>query len=398
MPNRPKTKKCKTADCKRLIRISDNLSGYCVDCVNARRRKEAMDTAARIAASKPNDLDRLKAENSTLNQELTRAKGIIGTYQANRSIEDRLCDEVRGYLERNPYRPQLAPFKAPKVGGKATEHEMLACISDAHFPEVVDPAQTFGIAYNGDVCKRRIEYLRDKIIRFADLHQSAYPVRKLTVNVNGDMISGDIHEELEVTNQMPTSEAMVKMAYMLFETGCAFAEHFPQVEFIVMPGNHPRVTQKPRFKQKWNNWEWVMGMFLAALAKGTFNVIVPRDLVYRHRVFDFTVGLSHGDGVKAQSFAGIPHYAMERRRTKLQSLLKQLGQRELDLLIYGHFHQLIFEEGQGCSLLVNGSIKGGDEFSTGTTYSAQSPVQALLTFHPKHGITDINRINLGHVR
>jgi len=26
------------------------------------------------------------------------------------------------------------------------------------------------------------------------------------------------------------------------------------------------------------------------------------------------------------------------------------------------------------------------------------PIQALLTFHPRHGLTDLSRINLGHIQ
>jgi hypothetical protein len=43
-------------------------------------------------------------------------------------------------------------------------------------------------------------------------------------------------------------------------------------------------------KNAWNNWEWVMGKFVQALARDTFNVIVPKDLVYRHKVFNQTIG------------------------------------------------------------------------------------------------------------
>jgi len=151
-------------------------------------------------------------------------------------------------------------------------------------------------------------------------------------------------------------------------------------------------------KNAWNNWEWVMGKFVQALARDTFNVIVPKDLVYRHKVFNQTIGLTHGDGVKAQAFAGIPWYSMKQRRDAMQALLKSLGLEQLDLLIYGHFHQLIYEEGSGCSLLINGSIKGYDEYILKTKYSGQIPIQALLTFHPRHGLTDLSRINLGHIQ
>lgn len=386
----------KCTKCKKAI--VGNQSDLCRSCWAAKQTQERLESAARLAAQRPNDLDVLKRDNAELNAQLSRSAQIIKTYQEKTSFEDRLLSEVRDFIERSPYRPQLKPFKEPTTRGKATEHEMLAVISDAHYPEVVDPAQTFGLRYDPDICRRRMEYLRDKIIRYGDLRRTAYPVRKLTVNVNGDMISGDIHEELEVTNAQPTSESMVKMAYMLYDFGQAMRESFEQVEFIVMPGNHPRLTKKPRFKQKWNNWEWVMGMFLQALAGKTFVVTVPKDLVYQFNIFGQRVGVTHGDGQKVQAYAGIPWYGMEKRRTKLQALLKQLKAPQLDLLVYGHFHQLIFEEGQGCSLLINGSIKGGDEFTTGAMYAAQSPVQALLTFHPRHGITDLSRINLGHVQ
>ena len=391
-----KSKKCK--GCPTPIR-ADNVSGLCHRCLAAKRTKDQLEHAARLAAGRENETDVLKRDLADARAAVSQSSQIIKQQQARASIEDRLLAEVREFIERSPYRPQLKPWKEPAgKRGAATEHEMLAVVSDAHYPETVDPAQTFGLKYDADICRRRMEYLRDKIIRYGDLRRSAYPVRKLTVNVNGDMISGDIHEELEVTNAMPTSESMVKMSYMLFDLGLALRASFAEVEFIVMPGNHPRLTKKPRFKQKWNNWEWVMGMFVQALAGDRFKVTVPKDLVYQFNIFDKRVGVTHGDGQKVQAYAGIPWYGMEKRRTKLQALLKQLKAPQLDLLVYGHFHQLIFEEGQGCSLLINGSIKGGDEYTTGAMYAAQEPVQALLTFHPRHGITDLSRINLGHIQ
>lgn len=394
---------CANPNCKKVFcwKGDSDIRYHTQACGHAMRVKpeDTLATAARVAAGRPNDLDVVKTENTELRAELTRATGIIRTYQDKHRFEDKLMAEIVGFIEQNPYRPVLVkPSPGIKTDGKATAHEMMANVSDAHFPERVDPSQTFGLDYGADICRRRLEYLRDKVIRYADLRRSAYPVQKLTVNVNGDMLSGDIHEELEVTNEFPMTEAVVKMAYMLFDMGCAFSEVFPSVEFIVMPGNHPRIQKKPRFKQKWNNWEYLMGQFIGALAGDRFKVTVPKDLVYQFNIFSQRIGVTHGDGQKVQAYAGIPYYGMEKRRTKLQALLKQLNLPQLDLLCYGHFHQMIFEEGQGCSMFINGSIKGGDEYSTGTTYAAQAPVQGLMTFHPRHGLTDLSRINLGHIK
>lgn len=357
--------------------------------------RERLERAQRLAEGIANSEDQLRDENTELRGKLRTAETALATYRSKSRVEDRLVENILEFIEKNPYRPQLR--KPAAIKGKATAHEMLALVSDAHFPEVVDPEAALGIAYDGDVCLHRMARIRDVIIRYKDLRATSYPTQKLTVAVNGDMLSGNIHEELEVTNEEPLTEALVRMAYALFDMGKAFAEEFPAVEFVIMPGNHPRIEKKPRNKNKWNNWEYVMGKFVQGLASASghaFDVTVRKALIHTHQIFNYRIGISHGDGVKAASFAGIPHYAMKARQDAIQALLKDLGQPQLDLLVYGHFHRLIYDEGQGCSLCINGSIKGGDEYGIATRYSAPRPVQALLTFHPKYGMTDLSRINL----
>jgi hypothetical protein len=66
-----------------------------------------------------------------------------------------------------------------KLSGKAAPHEMWPVISDAHYPERVDPAAAYGISYDGDICLRRMEKVRDAVIRYKDLRATAYPVQKI---------------------------------------------------------------------------------------------------------------------------------------------------------------------------------------------------------------------------
>lgn len=410
MPHQHRMIECVEPGCTQQIRVDRrSKTGRCGACQRAAvsgaatpalNQRQAATVASRLqrrAAGVLTPEDTLRDENVHLRSALASAEQLIKRNDQREKVEDRLLESVQTAIASNPYRRQ---FTRPKLRGgqSATSHEMLAVVSDAHYPEVVDPAASLGITYNADICKRRIEYLRDKIIRYKQLRQTSYPVSKITIAVLGDMLSGNIHEELEVTNEFPMSSALVNMAYMLHDLGRDIAEEVPVVEMIVMPGNHPRITKKPRNKGKWDNWETVMGEFVKALAGKTFDVKVPHDLVYRHKIFNQTIGLAHGDGVKAASFAGIPWYSMKQRQDALQSLLKELGQPGVDLLVYAHFHQLIYQKGQACSLFINGSIKGGDEYSIASRYAAQEPVQGLLTFHPSHGVTDISQINLGHIR
>jgi hypothetical protein len=310
-------------------------------------------------------------------------------------IEDRLLEDVRTYISENLGKPPV--FKPVVHNAKATDHEMVLCLSDTHYPEVVSPDETMGLTYDAEVCARRLERIRDVVVRYKDLREPAYPIRKLSVALLGDMLSGNIHEELEITNQFPVSEALVRLAQLLHTMASSFAEEFPAVELVFMPGNHPRLTKKPRHKAKWNNWDYVLGHFVSALSRETYTVQVPKDLVYVHEVCHRRLGLVHGDGVKSASFAGIPWYGMRSRREAIQSLLRHLGQPAIDYLLMGHFHQLLYWQGTDCDLIINGAVKGGDEYSIDTRHASTDPVQALLTFHPKYGVTDLSRINLKEV-
>jgi hypothetical protein len=165
-----------------------------------------------------------------------------------------------------------------------------------------------------------------------------------------------------------------------------------------MPGNHPRLKKKPYFKHKWDNYEYLMGQITKALAHredgpDDFLVNVPKDMVYIHNVLGSRIGFTHGDGVQSSSFAGIPLYGLRQRREAIQALLNHLDLPRLDMLCMGHFHNWIHWSGTDCDIVVNGAIKGGDEYSVGTRYAANRPVQALMTFHEDHGLTGTDFIN-----
>ena len=73
---------------------------------------------------------------------------------------------------------------------------------------------------------------------------------------------------------------------------------------------------------------------------------------------------------------------------KLRDLI---GRTEVfDRVVMGHFHDPIDTE----RWHVNGSFKGGDEFSIGRLYVTNRPCQSMLYVHPTHGIVGSERIYL----
>ena len=56
---------------------------------------------------------------------------------------------------------------------------------------------------------------------------------------------------------------------------------------------------------------------------------------------------------------------------------------EYDTMLLGHWHQLIQLE----RLIVNGSLKGYDEYAYSNNFGFEPPRQALWLTHPDHGLT-----------
>ena len=216
----------------------------------------------------------------------------------------------------------------------------------------------------------------------------------------GDMLSGNIHEELEVTNAMVMVDQVVWMAGLLNDLIAKVAPYFSRVEVVVIPGNHPRTKKKPQAKNRFDSWEYMMGKLLEAKVlagneHGNIHIAVPRDIIYIHEVYGYRIAMYHGDGIKSNNFAGVPFYGMKQQETALQKLCRDLGIPPVDQIAMGHWHQHLAWYHHG--ILVNGAIKGGDEYSLVRYMSMFKPMQVIQEWHPTHGLTATNYINLSHV-
>jgi hypothetical protein len=361
--------------------------------------------AARAQQGKATVEDRLRDDLDDARAALKQAQTVIKGYREQEKLEERVERMVSNALKESPYVPPLRKPKRPAKQARLSRgHEFLLDISDAHYGEVVDPEEALGIKYDTDIARRRIEYIRDATLKFKELAEAAYPVPKITVAVLGDMISGIIHEELAVTNEVTMVEQANDMAHILFNVFQDFSDAFDAVDMIIIPGNHPRINKKPNHKQKFNSWEFLMGKMVQGFVTvaggnqkgGAFNVYVPKGLFYVHPIFGYRIAFAHGDGVKSNSFAGIPFYGLRNQREAIQALLSMTGNKRVDMYNLGHFHQYV-DWGGECDVVINPSIKGGDEYGISTRLSAPEPQQLLMEWHPEHGRTSTHYLDLGHI-
>jgi len=292
---------------------------------------------------------------------------------------------------------------------KSEDGTLLLHISDAHLGEVVNNGNGIN-DYNTEIGLTRIQYLFDEYVSM--LEQSKY--NDAHILVNGDMISGSIHDELERTNDLTDTECIIKLSNVLIENIIKVAEvtgEYGRVTVDILVGNHARTKiGKPYVKNKIkDNWEYLLGMIVKSYFDKSemkkIEICVP-DTWYKLRyISGVPILQTHGDclGGSGGGFPGLPIAGLAQKAAKMYGIMQSLedyGYQEVgkfDYVLVGHFHKTatipLFNGGK---MFVNGTIKGTDEYSLGKMTSLADCEQTV--FNIKDGeIKSVNYIKVGEV-
>ena len=269
---------------------------------------------------------------------------------------------------------------------------MVAPLSDTHIGEHVFKEQMRGLnEYNFDIFNKRMYGWVNEILKHASHRRQVVSVDELVIPMLGDMISGDIHEELARSNMANCMEQMSRGASIIGQALMYLAPHFTKIRVPCVVGNHGRMTRKPPMKDKYMDWDYMLYQWLAAFCKNQENIEfhIPRSFMTTFKVHDQVVLIMHGDSISGAGSGGAITGAITKLRSvfqyrkalqrEIEDSLDDDSQIEFDSVMIGHFHRIDeVDIGTGV-LLICGTMKGPDEFALQRLHAATKPKQ-IITF------------------
>lgn len=330
-------------------------------------------------------------EKQQLHRELSEKDQAIKEYRKEHGRLEVFFNRVIAHIE--PIGTLDSVFEKTYRKRRKSDNEVVPVghVTDSHMGAVqeADEIEHFN-EFSPEICDKRNLGFIQAFIDWTLLHRNVYNIRNCRFIFTGDLVSGDIHDELRVTNAFPVPEQVVRAAQIHTKQIALLSPYFETVTVdFLTEDNHSRLTKKPQAKEAGvNSYGYLVARMMEAyLTKHdnvTFNIHAMNSKVIS--VLNRNYLITHGHNIKA--WMGIPWYGIERRvareSTARQSIIMDDLERAKEIgfnkIIHGHFHSPFNAVMYSCG----GSVSGTDAFDHGAGRHAE-PSQSAWMVHPEHG-------------
>lgn len=316
-----------------------------------------------------------------------RLKDTEGRVAAAEQEIGRLQREIDIFKTKHTERPDWARIPKSKREDRGT---LLAMLSDTHYGETVRPSEMGGHnKYDLAIAEQRTERFFRRTVVIARDYLAGVKYDGIYLALNGDIVSGDIHDELTQTNEATTYETVLWAIPRLAAGIEMWAKEFGRIHVVSAPGNHGRNSQKPRYKRRSaNNADTLIARLLARQfasdERVTFDVPESSDVSFT--IYSSRFVMEHGDELAAfNGSAEIGALGPLVRGTNRKQTAHTAQGRPFDYALWAHIHQL--KQVPASGLISNGSLKGYDEFAKGRIFRPERAQQSLVVVTPEFGIT-----------
>ena len=260
------------------------------------------------------------------------------------------------------------------------DNDLLCILSDLHI------GQTFCSAwgeYNTDIAKERLNKYLNEILEIQKTHSS----EKCYVSLQGDLISGNIHSTIQISNRENVIEQM-KIAIELISSFCyELTKHFSQVFLYNVSGNHSRLIEnkdKAVHAERLDDFiGWDVGRTLDHI--DNFHMV-------KHRNLDLGIA---DINIRGKSYISLHGDYDAFNKQGVLNLCSMLGFFPYACL-YGHLHTPSTNEVNGIKMIRSGSISGAGDDYTIEKRLCGKPSQTVMVC-TDNGIKCIYNVELNYI-
>jgi len=257
--------------------------------------------------------------------------------------DDTRLDEVYDIIQETIQSGNLPKIEFNYKTIEHTDNDLLVSLNDLHFGANIKNAWN---TYNSDICKERLNDYFNEILRIKELHNS----ENCYVSANGDLINGNIHLSVLVSNKENIIEQIMGVSELVAQFLSELSKHFNNVVFIVVAGNHSRIGSNKDNSLKNERLDDLIPWYVKARLQNINNVFVNENL-------DNTMSLVD---IRGKKYLNI-HGDYDSGKSAVQSVCLMSGQ-NIYAVCCGHLHHNSIDYIDKIKVIMAGSFLGMDDF------------------------------------
>ena len=286
------------------------------------------------------ELDAKKIEFQKERQKFFDQRNALTKLIRDRSRQEEL-NEILSESIRSGNLPRL---DYQRVEIEHSDNDLLVSLNDIHYGANI---QNYWNTYNSDICREMMCRYLDKIISIQETHKS----ENCIVLANGDLISGNIHYSIAVTNKENVIEQVKGVSELIAEFLAELSKHFKQVTFVSVAGNHSRINPNKDKALVSERLDDLVEWYLSARLQHFENVVIGGGEKVDHTMYLIDV--------RGKTYCGV-HGDFDGSPGKVQSLLA-MAQRPVYAIMLGHQHHNMMDVVYGVRMFMAGSFLGMDD-------------------------------------
>ena len=202
--------------------------------------------------------------------------------------------------------------------------------------------------FNDEVFYKRLNQVRQEVIDYKEITGA----NELHVLELGDTISGLIHRLTKITETENAVESTQKVAEALSELLSFFSNHFGQVHYYSVKGNHDRVSARKEEEVRTESFHDFIVWYMKARLEKHENV------TFHDNEVDSEILIAE---IQGHTYFGV-HGHLE-GLGKVVHDLTMMTRKFPTAVFLGHYHKNYENEIHGVDLVMNGSFGGTDDYA-----------------------------------